>query len=113
MTVVPHPHHFSLFPRPKVRLKGPHFDTTEMIQAESQAVLNILTEHDLQNAFKNDRSTGDGAYSRKGATSRVMVASRPKVIFWPDDPISHRNYGYHLVHERCYQVLSAENVRNI
>jgi hypothetical protein len=34
-----------------VKLKGCRFDTGEVIEAESQAVLNILTEHDLQDAF--------------------------------------------------------------
>jgi hypothetical protein len=48
---------------------------------ESQAVLNTLTEHDFQDAFKNGRSAGNGAYARKGTSSRVMVASRPKISF--------------------------------
>jgi hypothetical protein len=51
------------------------------MEAESQAVLNALTEHDFQDAFKNGRSAGDGAYARKGTTLRMMVASRPKVSF--------------------------------
>jgi hypothetical protein len=29
-----------------------HFDTIEEIEAESQAVLNTLTEHDFEDAFK-------------------------------------------------------------
>jgi hypothetical protein len=37
----------------RTKLKGRHFDTTWVIEAESQAVLNTLTQHDLQNAFKN------------------------------------------------------------
>jgi hypothetical protein len=45
---------------------------------ESQAVLNTLTEYDFQDAFKN-RSAGNGASAQKGATSRVTVASKPKV----------------------------------
>jgi hypothetical protein len=48
MTVVPHPSCFSLFPRLKIKLKGLHFDTTEVIEAESQAVMNTLTEHVFQ-----------------------------------------------------------------
>jgi hypothetical protein len=32
-----------------------------VIEADSQAVLNILTEHDFQNAFRNGRSAGIGA----------------------------------------------------
>jgi hypothetical protein len=35
-----------------MELKGHHFDTTEVIEAESQAVLNTLTEHDFQDAIK-------------------------------------------------------------
>jgi hypothetical protein len=50
MTVAPHPPYF-LFPRLKIKLKGRHFNTIEVIQTESQAVLN-LTEHDFQDAFR-------------------------------------------------------------
>jgi hypothetical protein len=49
---LPHPSFFSLFPRLNIKLKGSHFDTTEAIKVESQAVLNTLTEHDFQDAFK-------------------------------------------------------------
>jgi hypothetical protein len=33
-------------------MKGRHFDTIEVMEAESQAVLNILMEHDFQDAFE-------------------------------------------------------------
>jgi hypothetical protein len=36
----------------KIKLEGLHFDTTEVIEAESQAVLNTLIEHDFQDAFE-------------------------------------------------------------
>jgi hypothetical protein len=36
----------------KIKLKGCHFHTVEAIEAKSQAVLNTLTEHDFQDAFK-------------------------------------------------------------
>jgi hypothetical protein len=36
-----------------------------VIKAESQAVLNTITEHDFQDALKNGRSVRDGAYVRK------------------------------------------------
>jgi hypothetical protein len=75
MIVVPHPAYVSLFPRLTIKLKGLHFDTFEVIEAESQAVLNTVTEHYFQDAFQNSRSTGNGT------TSMVMVASRPKVSF--------------------------------
>jgi transposase len=59
MTVVPHPPYSPdlapcnfLFPRLKIKLKGRRFDTTEASEAESQTVLNTLTEHDFQDAFK-------------------------------------------------------------
>jgi hypothetical protein len=35
----------------KISLQGLHFDTIELIKAESQAVLNIITEHNFQDAF--------------------------------------------------------------
>jgi hypothetical protein len=52
MTVVHLPPYFSLFPRLKIRPKGRHVDTPEVIEGESWAVLNTLTEHDLKDAFK-------------------------------------------------------------
>jgi hypothetical protein len=36
----------------KIKLKACHFDITEVIEAESQGVLNIPTEHDFQDALK-------------------------------------------------------------
>jgi hypothetical protein len=47
MTIIPHPPYFSLF-----RRLGHHFDTTVVIEAESQVLVNSLTEHDFQDAFK-------------------------------------------------------------
>jgi hypothetical protein len=35
----------------KIKLSGRHFDTNDAIESDSQAVLNIITEHDFQNAF--------------------------------------------------------------
>jgi hypothetical protein len=59
MTVVPHPPYspdlatcdFSLFLRLKIKSEVRYFDTVEVIDTESQAVLNTLTEHDFQDAF--------------------------------------------------------------
>jgi hypothetical protein len=42
----------------KIKLKGRHFDTVEMIETESQAVLSTLTEHGFQDAFQS-------AYARR------------------------------------------------
>jgi hypothetical protein len=52
ITVVPHPHYFSLFLRLKMKLNGRHFDTIEVMEADSQALLNILIEHDFEDAFR-------------------------------------------------------------
>jgi hypothetical protein len=65
-------------------VKGRHFDTTEMIEAESQAVPRNLTEHDFHDVFKkNDQSAGNCAYARKETISKVVVvvASWAKVNF--------------------------------
>jgi hypothetical protein len=56
MAVFPSPPYFSLSSRLKTKLKGSHFDTTEAIEAEIQAVLN-LTEHDFQDAIKTVTET--------------------------------------------------------
>jgi hypothetical protein len=45
-----------LFLRLKIKLKG----TIEVIEAESQAVLNTLTEYDFQNAFEKWQKRGRG-----------------------------------------------------
>jgi hypothetical protein len=50
MTAVPLPPHVSLFPRLKIQLKGRHFDTTEAMEAESQAVLNTTSRMHLRTA---------------------------------------------------------------
>jgi hypothetical protein len=47
--------------------------------------------------YKTGRSAENGAYARKATTSRVMVASRPEVSYWPDGSISPGNYGWHFV----------------
>jgi hypothetical protein len=41
-----------LFPRLKMKSKDRHFDTTDVIEAESQAVLNTFTEHNFQDALQ-------------------------------------------------------------
>jgi histone-lysine N-methyltransferase SETMAR len=60
-TVVPHspyspdlaPSDLFSFPKLKMKLKGQRFQMMEQIQAESQAVLNMLGENDFQGCFKN------------------------------------------------------------
>jgi hypothetical protein len=41
-----------------MKLKGLHFETVEVIEAESQAELNTLIERDFEDEFKDGRSTG-------------------------------------------------------
>jgi hypothetical protein len=48
----------------------PLFYTVEVTVEELQALLNTLTQPDFQDAFKNGRSTGNGAYTQKGAVSK-------------------------------------------
>jgi hypothetical protein len=43
----------------KIKLKCRHFYTIELIEAESQAVLNTYTEHDSQVAFKEWQKSCD------------------------------------------------------
>jgi hypothetical protein len=65
----------------KIKLKVRHFGTIDVVEAESQAVLNTSTEHDFQDAFGNGRTAENGAYVRKGTISRPMLARNPKVSF--------------------------------
>jgi hypothetical protein len=51
-TVVSHSPYFSQFLELKIKLKDRHFNTTEVIEAESQAVLNILADYDFHDAFR-------------------------------------------------------------
>jgi hypothetical protein len=46
MNVLPRPPYFSLFPQLKIKLTDHPFDIIEVMKAESQAVLNVLPEHD-------------------------------------------------------------------
>jgi hypothetical protein len=40
----------------KIKLKGRHFDTNVVIEAELQVALNTLTEHGLQEEFKKGQN---------------------------------------------------------
>jgi hypothetical protein len=50
-----------LFLRLRIKLEGRNFDTTEVIGAESKAVMNTLTEYNFRDAFKKGRSVENGA----------------------------------------------------
>jgi hypothetical protein len=49
------PFDFFLFPKMKLQPKGRQFNNIEEIQAESQRVLDTLTEKDFQEAFQKWR----------------------------------------------------------
>jgi hypothetical protein len=51
MTAVPHPPYISLFFGLNVKRKDLHFDTIEVMEAESRTVQNTLTEHNFHDAF--------------------------------------------------------------
>jgi hypothetical protein len=76
------PCNFFLFPKTKLTLKGPRFDTIDEIQGELQRVLDTLTEKDFQEAFQKWRREWDRVYMREGTTSWVMVADRPYGEFY-------------------------------
>jgi hypothetical protein len=65
-TIVTHPPYFSLFFRLKIKLKGHHFDTVEMIEAESQAMLYTFTEHDFRDAFKKCKKRWERCIDAEG-----------------------------------------------
>jgi hypothetical protein len=50
----------------KIQLKGCHFDTVEVIEAESQVVLNTLTEHGFQDAFEKWQKRWERCISAEG-----------------------------------------------
>jgi hypothetical protein len=66
----------------KIKLKNRHFDRIEAKEAESQAMLKILTEHDFQDARKEWQKFWERRiYAWRWTISEVMFASRPKVSF--------------------------------
>jgi hypothetical protein len=65
----------------KTKLKGRHFETNEMIEAVSQAVLITLTEHDFQDAFKKLQKPWEWCIRAEGATLGVMVDTMRKASF--------------------------------
>jgi hypothetical protein len=60
--------------------------------------------------LKNGRSARNGAYARKWTTSMMMVASQPKVSFWPDGSSNPWNYGWLFVSHSLLYNLCRWNV---
>jgi hypothetical protein len=111
MVVIPHPPYspdlvpcdFFLFTKIKLKLKGRQFDTIEEIQAESQRVLDTLTEKDFQEAFQKWRT---GVCMREGTTSRVIAAVRTYREFYDFYSVSPEYFRYHHVCRINYRSTS-------
>jgi predicted ABC-type exoprotein transport system permease subunit len=50
----------------KIKLDGRHFDTFEVIEADSRTVLNTLTEHVFQDVFKKWQKRWERRMLREG-----------------------------------------------
>jgi hypothetical protein len=61
----------------KLKLKGRRFDTVEGIEAESERVLDCLTEKDFQESFQNGGDGGMYLYMREGTTWKMMAVDIP------------------------------------
>jgi hypothetical protein len=69
MALVYHSPQFSMVSQMKIKFKGRHFDTVEVIEAESQAVLNTHTEHNFRNAFEVAEAL-EAVHTRRSALLR-------------------------------------------
>jgi hypothetical protein len=72
---------FSLYSRLNIKLKGCHFDTIKAIVVNRKRCLTPPQNTTSRINFKKGRSAGNGAYARKGTSSRAIVTNGPKVIF--------------------------------
>jgi hypothetical protein len=68
---------FLCFLRLKIKLKGRHFDTIEVLEAEWRAMLNTPTEHDFQNAFKKMPETLGTVHTRGRLLFRWLLLTIP------------------------------------
>jgi hypothetical protein len=93
MTVFPHPPQFSLFPRLKIKLRGRHFDTIEVFEAESHELVNTLTERDFQDAIKKWQKRWEQCIRTEGDYFEVIVASRPKIVYYMSAPVPEIKYS--------------------
>jgi hypothetical protein len=116
MAVIPHPPYspdlapcdFFLFPKMKLKLKRCRFDTMEEIQAESQRVLDTLTEKTSRKRSKNGGDGGTSVYMWEGTTSRVMAADRPYGEFYDFYSISPEYFGYHHIFSYTFLCFSSK-----
>jgi hypothetical protein len=88
-------------PQLTLKLKGHHFGTNEVSEAESLPVPNTVTENDL----------GTARMCRRVLLWGRWVVSRPKVSFWPDGSTSPVNYGYRFIWPSDIVLNSVANYR--
>jgi hypothetical protein len=81
-TDVSYPHIilFSVSPT-EDKTERPTFWHSWVIEAESQTVLNTLTEHDFQDAFQKWQKRWEWCIRTDGPISKLMVVNRSKVSF--------------------------------
>jgi hypothetical protein len=106
MIVVLHPPYFSVSPIEDKTERAPfwhNWGNPRRITGSAEHPNTISSMH-----LKNGRSAGKGAQAWKGTISRVIVARRPKVSFWPDGSTSPGNYGWLFVILTCYRLLSVK-----
>jgi hypothetical protein len=60
----------------ELKLQGRRFESTAEIQAESQDVMKMLTQHDFQQCFRSWKSHWDRSLTQKGTTSKEMEANK-------------------------------------
>jgi hypothetical protein len=103
MDVVPYPPHyphlapcdFFLFPEMKLKMKGRRFDTTKETPAESQRVLDTLTEKDFKEAYQKWRRRWDRCLHAGG--NYFEAAHRPYDEVYDFYSVSPEYFGYTLV----------------
>jgi hypothetical protein len=66
----------------KVKLKVCHFNTIELIKAALWAVLNTITEHNFQDAFKKWQKLWGWCIHAEWGFFEGDLASKPKVSFF-------------------------------
>jgi hypothetical protein len=96
---------FFLFPKKTVKLKGRRFDTTEDIQAESQKVLDTLTEKDFQEAFQKWRRRWDWCLHVGRNYFEGMAADRPYGEFYDFYSVSPEYFEYTLILQLFYSAV--------
>jgi hypothetical protein len=89
----------------KIKLNGRHFDITEAIEAESQAALNILTEHDFQDALKTGKALETVHTRGRGLIREGWWPAAPKLVLDQMALTSPGNHGWLFVFIKIIQTF--------